>query len=274
MDDRKYKITSLNFEAEGYFSAPSIAADALPPQDWVRSPWYGWAYACARARQGDFSSLRNLVEPFKSDLDGVFERNVQVLLGDAGSNAELALLVPLARAYEHDYELSLKATRAIATRGRLKDVPLILELYGYLHGLDDTPSIPYALSMLLDKQDELPLPDEFNSIDQYCAMVERHYLELADRLGTTDVYVWMGEPVSVIRMAKTILAHATQPHFSLDLRHRFEASTGIDCRRFYKQNHFFQPLTATTIVEDFLHSPSAGRYIEGVRYFFGHRVPD
>jgi hypothetical protein len=56
-------------------------------------------------------------------------------------------------------------------------------------------------------------------------------------------------------------------------RRRFEASTGIDCSGFYKDRNF-QPLTAAAILEDFLESPEVARYEEGVRYFFGHRIPE
>ncbi len=58
----------------------------------------------------------------------------------------------------------------------------------------------------------------------------------------------------------------------LDLREKFEASTGINCSGFYN-NKQFQPLAATAVLEEFLESVDPQKYREGMRYFFGHPVP-
>ena len=130
------------------------------------------------------------------------------------------------------------------------------------------------LSTILDPDGLLPLPDEFESIDGYCGMVDRTWKELADRFGTTDLYIWLGEPTSVRRMAKVIIAKAREPYFSFEIRHKFEASTGINCSAFYKADQSFQPLSAAAIAEDFLNSPRAAQFVDGMRYFFGHPLPD
>ncbi|NJK31974.1 MAG: hypothetical protein HC927_05885 [Deltaproteobacteria bacterium] len=56
-------------------------------------------------------------------------------------------------------------------------------------------------------------------------------------------------------------------------RRRFEASTGIDCSEFYSDGEFF-PLVAAARLEAWIDSPEADRYEPGVRYFFGHRIPN
>jgi hypothetical protein len=56
-------------------------------------------------------------------------------------------------------------------------------------------------------------------------------------------------------------------------RHIFEASTGIDCRPFFR-NKEFQPLNAAAILEEFLASPAAEKFNPNIRYFFGRFVPD
>ncbi|NMO20029.1 hypothetical protein HPC49_20835 [Pyxidicoccus fallax] len=53
-----------------------------------------------------------------------------------------------------------------------------------------------------------------------------------------------------------------------------EATTGLDCRAFFDESGRLQNLTAAAIVEDFLERGDADRYQPGVRYFFGHRIPD
>jgi hypothetical protein len=53
-----------------------------------------------------------------------------------------------------------------------------------------------------------------------------------------------------------------------------EANTGLDCRGFYDRDFMLRPLAAAAIVEDFVESGEANKYLPGVRYFFGHRIPD
>jgi hypothetical protein len=54
----------------------------------------------------------------------------------------------------------------------------------------------------------------------------------------------------------------------------FEATTGVSCRAFFDSNGKLQHLAATAVIEEFLDSRDAARFVPGVRYFFGHRVPD
>ncbi|MEZ4271726.1 MAG: hypothetical protein R3C68_09935 [Myxococcota bacterium] len=56
-------------------------------------------------------------------------------------------------------------------------------------------------------------------------------------------------------------------------RHKFEVATGIDCSEMFYER-MPQPLVAAKIVEEFLESPDVDKYEDGVRYFFGHRIPD
>ena len=45
-------------------------------------------------------------------------------------------------------------------------------------------------------------------------------------------------------------------------------------REVYKKEGVIQPLATAAILEEFLESPEAAKYEDGVRYFFGHRIPD
>ena len=47
-----------------------------------------------------------------------------------------------------------------------------------------------------------------------------------------------------------------------------------DWRGFYGKAGKLQPLSAAAIVEEFLESRESEKYEDGVRYFFGHRIPD
>jgi len=53
-----------------------------------------------------------------------------------------------------------------------------------------------------------------------------------------------------------------------------EATTGLNCRAFFDDSGRLQNLTAAAIVEEFLERGDTDRYQPGVRYFFGHRIPD
>lgn len=57
-------------------------------------------------------------------------------------------------------------------------------------------------------------------------------------------------------------------------RMHLEATTGLDCSDFFDSKYRLRPLAAAAIVEHFLESPAATDFEPGVRYFFGHRIPD
>ena len=96
---------------------------------------------------------------------------------------------------------------------------------------------------------------------------------LVNNLGGADTLVFQGEQFGVIKFTRFLLDRIRRPYFRSVLRHKFEALTGVDCTAFYK-NGIFQPLSAAAVIEEFLDSPAAGAYEPGVRYFFGHRIPD
>lgn len=86
-----------------------------------------------------------------------------------------------------------------------------------------------------------------------------------------------GRPIAVRDLAKTLLDRLRQGERSDRIdrgRMLLEASTGLDCHGFFDEKYMLQPLAAAAIVEDFLESDDASRYLPGVRYFFGHRIPD
>jgi hypothetical protein len=273
MDDSKYEFDSLDFERRGYFDAPSVPKDAQPPRNWKRTPWYGWAFALSRAKKGDFSALPHLIPLLDEDIGETFDRAVCILLGDAGFGDMFASLKKIMKQRE-GYDLSFYAADAVADRGKLGDVPLLLELHRATHDFSDVPSVSRMIAHMLSPDGLLPRADDYGNVDEYCEMVEETWKELADHFGTTEVYLWQGEPTSVRRMAKSIIKKAKEPHFSSALRRKFEASTGINCSDFYKGGQFFQPLSAAAIAEDFLSSPHADQFVDGVRYFFGHPLPD
>ena len=82
-------------------------------------------------------------------------------------------------------------------------------------------------------------------------------------------------PYDICALARALLdiARNNSTHVIYDMRHRLEAFTGLDCRPMLHPTGL-RALTAAAILEDFLQSDAAANYEPGVRYFWGHRIPD
>ncbi|MBZ4420403.1 hypothetical protein [Myxococcus sp. RHSTA-1-4] len=160
----------------------------------------------------------------------------------------------------------------------MSSIPAFIQSYDRHFGAELMKVVPLQISTLLEPEwgplSQFPKEDE---LIEYEDRVLERYEELKKKFGTDQVILLHGERFSVVSVAQRLLrgldgddfARAMRPFY----RRRFEASTGIDCSGFYKGEQF-QSLTAAAILEDFLESPEAARYEEGVRYFFGHRIPE
>jgi hypothetical protein len=102
-------------------------------------------------------------------------------------------------------------------------------------------------------------------------MVTSRIASLADDLGSDRVVVLGGGRFDVKDLARRMLKDVRTPDFRRELRHRFEAVTGIDCASFYRKGEL-RPLAAAAILEEFLESPAAERFEPGKRYFFGRLI--
>lgn len=93
-----------------------------------------------------------------------------------------------------------------------------------------------------------------------------------------DAIVAEGDVLSLAGTARRLLDRvrgrdATAGRIGHGLR-SFRAMTGLDCRDVYTKEGALQRLTTAAILEDWLDSGEAERFEPGVRYFFGHRIPD
>ncbi len=113
-----------------------------------------------------------------------------------------------------------------------------------------------------------------DALEEYLGLVMHRHEALCSQHGGGDLLIFNGEP-SGVRYFAHRLAHDIGParRAEADLRRRFEASTGIDCHDMFVDK-VFQPLAAARLAESFLNSEQAATYQDGVRYFFGHRIPD
>lgn len=259
---------------KGYTFAPPPPPGRDFPRDPRSDPWLAFLIALDRAKQGHFDYVPRIVDLYDPEGDYILNYQCIGFVGDAGPDACFdALIRRLPRASSPDDPESLfDYCYALMLRGRLADVPLLLRVYQQYASEDGAYILSYYISFLLERDlTELPDPAEATLADYSDAVITLQR-KLAEEFGSEDVLVLKGRRFGVVRTAETILEALQRPYFPPDLRKKFEASTGINCSGFFKDGTI-QPLTAAAIVEDFLESPDAQRFEDGVRYFFGHRIP-
>jgi hypothetical protein len=276
--DSDFFEEGINWEGTGYFGVPKLPPETSPTPSYLADrPDLLWTVAFQRATQGDIQLLPSLIDLYKQSQDETLQHLCVTLLGDAGP---MACFPAIIREIERElnettrYEVTLDWCDALFVRGRLADVPLMLAAYENLAYLRDADIIPCRISELL----EYPIgrlidPRNFESNTAYRAAVIGRYEQLVQELGSDQALVFGGKRFGVVPFARMFLDRVRHPHVPSFWRRKFEASTGINCTAFYR-DEIFQPLTAAATIEGFLESPEAAQYQDGPRYFFGHRIPD
>lgn len=228
--------------------------------------------ALKRAKSGDFALVSRLVEICKSATHPMLARVSSDVLGDAGTSTCFQNITKQMK-NEENVGIVLNFCEALYYQGKLSNILLLLSSYEKYASNSDFDIVPVWISDLLesDEEQQLPEPDSLE-LDEYREAVLKRYTELLQKFGTDDILVFKGEMFGVISMAHFILGRIRMPYVRTSLRRKFEASTGVNCTEFYR-NGVIQPLTAASIIEEFLASPESAKYAEGVRYFFGHRIP-
>lgn len=266
----------LDWRGEGYF----FRSDVLERAD---ADWQRWAAIVDEAKRGQFSATPELFDIFLRTADPLLRFACSRALGDAGSDAALdAVRSYLDQPLSYDPPLepddALKLLSALTQRGRLADIGSILRIYDHIVAAPDARIVALYLSLMLEPEPGAlaEAPRGRDDITAYCDRAQASAGACARRIGSITVPVFRGEPYHAPRLADMVLQHlGTSDSDSLMqplLRRRFEAATGIDCRGFYA-DRVFRPLTAASIVEGFLHSDAPGRFVPGVRYFFGRKIP-
>ncbi|MCG6577016.1 hypothetical protein EGM97_20160 [Pseudomonas sp. AF32] len=266
----------VDWQGRGYFAYPDVVT--MPPGREVgRLPqegdYFQWLEALRRAKLGDFSLLPGLVELGSGDTHPVNRRLCAELLGDAGPTSTVDSLATRLASEEVGLELTLAWGAVLTRRGKLADMPIVLAAFERVATISDAEILPVHLSGCLETGYELCDHQDYDSLESYRNAVLNRCAELAGRFGTDQVCVDGGEPLSVIGLAQRILRRLREPCFPFELRRRFECATGIDCSSFY-HDRVFRPMQASALLEAFLEDPHASRFESGVRYFFGHRIPD
>ena len=258
----------VDWQGRGYFAYPD--GMTTPPQ---RDDYLAWLQALGRAKLGDFSQMPGLVELGSGDTHPVNRRLCAELLGDAGPASTVDTIAKRLACEEVGLELTLAWGAVLTRRGKLADIPIVLAAFERVATLSDAEILPVHLSECLETGYEFCDHQDYDSLDSYRHAVLNRCAELAGRFGTDQVCVDGGEPLSVVGLAQRILRRLREPYFPFELRRRFECATGIDCSCFY-HDRVFRPMHASAFLETFLEDAQASRFKNGVRYFFGHRIPD
>lgn len=264
----------LDWHKRGYFAAPTPRDDPGRAADPFAALWTELEVIVERARHGDFAGVPRVLDLY--DAGGPELRFVCCkVLGDVGTGECFARMRD--GLTEADSDRTLDYIHAFHERGLLSDIPTLVDEYDKFFCFEGAAVIPLFLSDLLEPAwgpiAERPPEDD---LDGWEAMVLSHHSSLEQRLGSPDLPVRHGEIFSVARLALRMLERLPSDHetavFHYKARRLFEANTGVDCTPFYRGGQF-QALQAAMILERFLAGPDAHRYEDGVRYFFGHRIP-
>ncbi|QRK12584.1 hypothetical protein JQX13_22675 [Archangium violaceum] len=271
---------------DGYFPRPTPPDFPELQEEPDKRLWLRTEEIFNLLKMGDFSRVEELLEIYRKTEDGVLRATIRTLLGDAGTfscfqqmreelEAERKTQDKMALYYYRD-----KASAycdAFVNWGFLDAVPVIVDHYITLRlaRIKDVDYFPIMLSLMMEREwSLLAVEPPEDALEEYLGLVMHRYEALCAQYGSGNVLVFNGELASVKYFAHR-LAHDLGParRAEVDLRRRFEASTGIDCHDMFVDK-VFQPLAAARIAESFLNSPDAAKYEDGVRYFFGHRIPD
>lgn len=256
----------IESEGDGFFGTPTFPDDYSPPKNFGDDPSLHCAYALDRAKKSDFSFVPGVLDLYGKTGRPIVDSMVLGILAYAGPASCIARIAEIVKTQDPS-DASLELCGVMAERSELSYVPIFLELYSENI---DTEKSEYFLDYIEDI-----LGDATTAIDPslYEDELPKIYNAIAEDVGSEAAVVFQGRPFSVARLARYVLGRANRPHFRSDFRRSFEAATGIDCRSWYEEGRF-RPLAASAVLEEFLESPDSRRYEEGVRYFFGHRIPD
>ena len=235
--DSEFQMNGINWTAKGYFGVPP-PPDAKQPASLLRTIRGNCGrLRCHRAKQGDFALLPNLISLCKQVEDPVLAQSASYLLGDAGTAGCFSIMEQELDSIEYVGTI-LDCVKRLHFRGKLANVPLILRAYERIATDSDADVVPVWLSNLLEPEDGvLSESIQFEDLEDYLDAVRARYKQVTDELGTDQVFVYRGEVFGVQRLARYILRRVKQPFVRSELRHRFEAATGIDCSPFYKRGN-------------------------------------
>lgn len=265
----------LQWEGGGYVHRVCTSDTGMPPSI-EADPLSAFAAILGHAKRGDFADIDQLfvVRDAASEIDPRLSYLATLLLGDAGTPRTYARMAAEILADPIDYDRVIDNCHALALRGLLADVPVMLAGYRSKVDVEDADVIPTFISDVLD-----PYPDRISegsdreNFGAYEQLVMARYHQLSDHFGADQLLVLKGERFSPRTLVRQLLERTSGAYFDLDLRRRFEAMSGLDCSVAFRDGRL-QPLTMAALLERFMAEGAAAVELdENARYFFRHRLP-
>jgi hypothetical protein len=263
----------LDWDGAGYHGFPGVSGPDGYVSDEEAAAWSGFEQVLGAAKRGDFSSVAQLLEVY-DEAGWTLGAACAELMGDIGSRQFFDTLRPAVTGIL-DPTYSVDLGRSLTVWGHLSAIPTILETLGKIPDFEDAPALVQMLSVMLEPEPGvLGDIDGLQDVQAYSHEVTQQADLLAARLGTRDVVVMFGDIFSVETLLGVMRQRLTKGgRFNPYWRHKFEATTGVDCSSFYEDG-ILRPLQALAVLEDFEDLGGARRYKPGQRYFFGHPVPE
>jgi hypothetical protein len=267
----------------GYFYSHPPDVDLLAPEALdSEDPWIVVAATLEHAKTGNHSPVKKLSKLVQLDSPNLVIHACLDILADAATDRDLPLL---SRLMSHEnFDIQERSCWAAMQAGSMLLVPSMLETWrrGQWRIRD---TLCFLLSLLLEEH--WPLDENLGPIangaslpfEEFNELVSERMQVLQNRAGSASAPIWGGRIFGVRSFAERMVSLiplvgklAIAPAVFIPMRHKFEASTGIDCSAFFSGRDF-QPRKALVTLADFLESDQASRYKEGIRYFFGHPLP-
>jgi hypothetical protein len=261
--DRHYRF-EFDYFGKSVLGISEVSTELQSPRVPDENPWLLCALALSRAKQGDFTLMPALVELHSDSGDTAVDHMCSALLAIAGTTESFSLIVERVTR-TRSFRPVFGFCGDLAVRGELSYIPTLLEKY--LANQDD-PDAAVLTDYLWDLiGDQLfPIGDDYEDRVMWC------YQKMLHEFGHERVLVLRGEPYGVRPLARHIFREVQAPSFRVIRKVAFEAATGLDCSRWYRDRQV-QPLTVAATIEEFLDSPLSQKFEDGVRYFLGHRIP-
>ena len=263
-------------------------------------PWRVLACALANLQQGRFDVSRRLVGLMHEARDADVWNACATLLSYAAPYSVIRELEAAAEKLLEPVNHSPYSRRyfceVLACSAGAWGVPHLILHYRELTDRRVEAEVEYYISQVLETEpgpisrgprvlwesNGLPPPFEESTpvflTEEYLTQLEETFQELvsSQKLYEQETLV-EGERLNIRGVAQRLLTRVrtgAHPDRIEVGRMLLEATTGLNCRAFFDDSGRLQNLTAAAIIEDFLDGGDADRYQPGVRYFFGHRIPD
>ncbi|ATB50992.1 hypothetical protein MYMAC_006649 [Corallococcus macrosporus DSM 14697] len=263
-------------------------------------PWHVIPCVLANLQQGRFEVSRMLVRLMHQERDAEIWNVCATLLSYAAPYSVIRELEAsseeLLKSDEHSPYTRRYFCEILSRSAGVWGVPHLIRHYRELKDRKVESEVEHYISLMLEPEpraiwhgprivwesNELPPPFEESTPlfmkEEYLNLVERTFQEVVStqKLFEQDA-LWEGGRLDIRAVAQRLLTRVrdcTHPDRIEVGRMLLEGTTGLDFRAFFNGSGRLQSLTAAAITEEFLERGDADKYQPGVRYFFGHRIPD